>query len=36
LPVLSGTAGLPVGLQVVAAREETLLAAAAYAMEKVS
>jgi amidase len=35
LPVLSGTSGLPVGLQVVAASDDTLLAAAAYAMEKV-
>jgi amidase len=34
LPLLRGPSGLPVGLQLVAAREETLLAAAGYAMEK--
>jgi Asp-tRNA(Asn)/Glu-tRNA(Gln) amidotransferase A subunit family amidase len=34
LPLLRGPAGLPLGLQLVAAREETLLAAAAHAMER--
>jgi len=34
LPLLRGPLGLPLGLQLVASREETLLAAASYAVEK--